>query len=587
MKEIDWTVLPADVPPHVRRLLRRCLEKDPKRRLQHIGDARIELEEPASRDDPAAATAAPARALKRSIGRRALPWVAGAVACALTALITWTIVRPAPTALRPAQRFPITLPATIQITGGQPAISPDGTRIVFSALEGGKRQLYIRTLDQLEAQPIRGTEGGQNPFFSPDGEWIAFFTGPARASMLKKVPGRGGPPLSITDAIGANSGTWTPDGTIVFSRSSALYSIPSGGGTATKLTTPVPPKELRHAWPSVLPGGRHVLFSVAAPPDFEQSHVALLSLETGQYRTVIEQGYNARYVASGHIVYALAGNLMAVPFDLRRHETTGPAVLIVEGVHSRVNTGEAAFAVTSAGLLVFAPGTSDGGVHRTLVWVDRSGKEEALPLPAREYTYARLSPEGRRIALDIRDQDQDIWVWDIERRTLTRLTFDPNPDGSPVWTTDGKRIIFAQHTGELTNMAWQAADGSGQPERLTEGGRRQNPMAVTPDGTRLLFREVNAEASETSICYRWSALDAQCRSSRHASKREIPRYRRTGDGSPTSRTNPVDGTTSTCGRSQTWTPGGGRCPQAAGWIRCGRATAASCSSPRPGRRGRV
>jgi Tol biopolymer transport system component len=492
----DWTALPPSTPPHVRQLLRRCLQKDSKQRLRDIGDARVELEQPASRDEAAAATATPARAPQRSLARRALPWIAGAaVGSALTALITWAIDRPAPAALRPAQRLPIAMPATLRHAaefGGQLAISPDATRLVFPALEGNERHLYLRHLDRLEAQPIPGTDSAGNPFFSPDGEWIAFFTPPGPAGKLKKVAVQGGPPVTISDANVAITGAWSDDGMIIFTRSEgviwSLYRVPSAGGTATKLTTPVPQQEFKHAFPDVLPGGRNVLFSVSTSRNaFDRSHIALLSLETGRYRTVIEQGYNARYIPSGHIVYALGGNLMAVPFDLDRLETTGPAVPVIEGI--RTSAGEIAFAVASTGIGVYAPATSGRPAPRTLVWVDRSGKEQAVPVPPREYTYARLSPDGRRIALDIRDQDGDIWIWNFERRNLMRLTFDPGPDTTPVWTSDGKRIIFARG-GTLYR---QEADGTGQPERLFESAVAEAatpiPEAVTPDGMRLLFRQ--------------------------------------------------------------------------------------------------
>ncbi len=499
-RDVDWTQLPADTPPHVRRVLRRCLDKDPRRRMRDIGDARMELDERPIPDEPNAPAAIQAAATK-SAARRALPWMAGIVlGSAITAIIAWSMRPSASAVVHPVQRFPITIPASIRYVGeagGRLAISPDGARLVFPGIDAGKRLLYTRNLDQLEAQPIRGTDDAYNPFFSPDGEWIGFFTAAGTpGGKLKKIAVRGGPPLTLADTS-VPTGVWTADDTIVFTRGGGasweLFRVPAAGGSAARLTKPdADQKEVRHAWPEELPGGRHLLFSVTTgAPSFDQSHIAVLSLDTGKYRTVVEQGHQAHYLASGHIVYALAGNLMAVPFDAQRLQVTGPPVPIVEGVRGRTSTGEVSVGVSRGGLLVYGPGTTTtSNAQRTMVWVDRAGKEEPLPVPPRSYAYPRLSPDGSRIALDIRDQNLDIWIWDLSRRTLTRLTSSAGPDNTPVWTPDGKRILFASQRMEgFNNLFWQPSDGTGQPERLLESPTGQLPQAVSPDGTRLVFRQ--------------------------------------------------------------------------------------------------
>jgi len=497
-KDVDWSALPPETPRHIRRLLQRCLEKDPKRRIRDIGDARIELEDGARADVAEASVVAQPAAPTAPVGRRALPWAAGILlGSAVTAIVAWSVLRPAPQAPHAPQRFPITIPSNTRYvgeTGGLPAISPDGMRLVYPAVENGKRLLYMRHLDQLEAQPIRGTDDAYNPFFSPDGEWIGFFTaGGSAGGKLKKIAVRGGPPLTLADSS-IPAGVWNTDDTIVFVRSEgqtwSLNSIPSAGGVVKKLTTTaVDRQEVRHAWPEPLPGGRNILFTVTTSGSFDQAHIAVVSLDTGQHRTVVEQGYQARYVPTGHIVYMLAGNLMAVPFDARRLETTGPPVPIVEGIRGRINTGEACYGVSRTGFLVYGPGTSAGTAQRTLVWVDRDGKEEPLLVPPRTYRYPRLSPDGSRIAFDIAEQDNDIWVWDLTRRNLTRLTSDAGVDSYPVWTPDGRRIVFSStRSGPRSNLYWQASDGSGQAERVLESALQDAPNAVTPDGTRLLFR---------------------------------------------------------------------------------------------------
>ncbi|MDO8679401.1 MAG: protein kinase [Acidobacteriota bacterium] len=517
-EDVSWQALPPDLPEPVRRLLRRCLEKDPKRRLRDIGEARLTLEDPASSEpatsEPVAAATAPPAATP--FWRRALPAVAVVVASALTGLAVWTATRPAPAIPLPVQRYPITLPASapyVGENGGELAVSPDGMRLVYAGFDAGKRVLYLRNLDQLEAQPIRGTDDAFNPFFSPDGEWIGFFTAAGSpAGKLKKVSVRGGPPLTLSDAS-IPTGAWLADDTIVFTRSTgtvwSLFRVPAAGGLATNLTTPDPAKkEVRHAWPEALPGGNDILLTISATGSFDDARIAVLSLATGSYHTVVEQGYHARYVPtwfaslkrpsreSGHLVYVLSGNLMAVPFNVKRLQATGPPVPIVEGVRGRSGTGDASFAVSRTGFLTYAPGTTIGGIQRTLVWVDRNGREEPIAVPTRTYTYPRLSPDGTRVALDIRDQENDIWVWDLARQNLTRLTFDPGSDISPVWTPDGRRIFFAsQLTGTTQHVFWQAADGTGQAERLVESPNQQLPQAVSPDGKRLLFRDTNPKTS--------------------------------------------------------------------------------------------
>jgi serine/threonine protein kinase/Tol biopolymer transport system component len=509
-KDIEWDALPPDTPSSIRRLLHRCLEKDPKRRLHDIADARLELDEPPdtrptthdqrqTTDDQRSTT---------TWWRRALPAVAVVVASALTGLAVWTVMRPAPAKPVSVQRYPITLPASASYVGeagGELAVSPDGTRLVYPAVEAGKRLLYLRNLDQLDAQPIRGTDDAYNPFFSPDGEWIGFFTaGGSPNGKLKKVAVRGSPPLTLSDTS-FPTGAWLADDTIVFSRPAAggwtLFRMPAAGGVATQLTTPdAEKKESLHVWPEVLPGGHDILFTVSPGLSFDEAHIAVLSLGTGKYRTVIEQGYHPRYVSTGHLVYMLSGNLMAVPFDVNRQQTTGPPVPIVEGVRGRSATGEAGFAVSGTGFLIYAPGVTTTGGLRTLVWVDRNGREEPIGVPPRTYSLPRLSPDRTRVAVDIRDQENDIWIWDLARRNLTRLTFDPKLDVSPVWAPDGRRIFFgSQRAGVLPNVYWQAADGTGQAERLVESPNQQIPQAASPDGKRLLLRDANPKTGSDIV----------------------------------------------------------------------------------------
>jgi serine/threonine-protein kinase len=214
----------------------------------------------------------------------------------------------------------------------------------------------------------------------------------------------------------------------------------------------------------------------------------VLSLDTGRYHTVIEQGYHARYVPTGHVAFMRAGTLMAVPFDVGQLKTTGPAVPLVDGISARHST-EASFAVSASGFLIYAPGPVAGRDMHTLVWVDRQGREELITAQRRRYISPRLSPDETRIALDIGDQDNDIWIWSFARQNLSRITFDPRSDIAPIWTPDGKRIVFSSRRDLTQNLAWQAADGTGTVEQLSESGNHQLASDISRDGKLVIFSE--------------------------------------------------------------------------------------------------
>jgi serine/threonine-protein kinase len=283
--------------------------------------------------------------------------------------------------------------------------------------------------------------------------------------------------------------TWGEDDMITFGTQSkgGLRQIPAGGGASKSLTTlDEARKESNHEQPELLPGGKAVLFTIRhLGGALDKAQIAVRHLGTGEQRVLVSGGSYPKYVPSGHIVYAFAGTLRAVPFDLDTLTVTGNPVGVLERV-SILASGAADVAVARDGSLVYATGNQAGAPPRTLVWVDRQGREEAIPAPVRTYQHPRLSPDGTKVALDIRDQELDIWVWDFTRTTFTRLTFDPRLDGVPVWTPDGKRIAFASDQSGTRNLFWRAADGTGPVERLSEG-ENQSPLSFSPDGTRLVL----------------------------------------------------------------------------------------------------
>ena len=403
---------------------------------------------------------------------------------------TWLAMRAAPPRVA---RFSITSSGAAALTVGTDlALTPDGTHLVY--VGNGGTQLFVRALDALE--PVAIVSGGtpRGLFVSPDGQWVGFVDG---VTALKKVAITGGPPITVAriDGSGPRGATWAPDDTIIFATTSpatGLQRVSAAGGTPEVLTRPDHARgEADHLWPEILPGGRAILFTIAAQAGgLDAARIAVRDLRTGTQYILVRGGSDAHYVASGHLVYTVAGTLRAVRFDLNRLETGGTTVPVVPRL-VMTDSGAGDFAVATDGTLVYvdAPGGL-AGAARTLVWVDRAGHEEPIAAPPRGYLYPQLSPDGTRVALDIRDQENDLWSWDLRRATLTRLTSEPGLDSNPVWTPDGRRIIFnSDRAGGQLNLWWQAADGTGAAERLTTSSNPQFPTGIAPDGTAVIFDE--------------------------------------------------------------------------------------------------
>jgi serine/threonine-protein kinase len=479
-----WEMLPAGLPSSLRAYLARCLHKDPRQRVQSIGDVRLALDGAFEPVAPRAGTAAPTATPKLvALGIAAIV-VAGAVGAGLL----WVTLRPAPS--RPAwlQVAPFGAAAlNIGWNDRDIAITPDGSRLVYIGNRG--TQIFVRPLDALTPIAVyTGTPRGV--FMSPDGQWIGFFDG---TGVLKKVAVTGGPAttLATPDTSGAAGGTWAPDDTIIVATNdvaTGLRRLDASGGPLTVLTRPDRTRgEADHYLPEMLPGGRAVLFTITpVTGGLGAAQVAVLDLETGKYRTILRGGSHAQFVASGHLVYAAAGALWAVAFDLGEMQVRGNPVQVVANV---VTTDHGAIdaVVTSDGTLVYVPGTLEG-TPRTLVWVDRQGLETPINAPARPYLLPDLSPDGSQLAIFANDRERDIWLWDLRRTTLTRLTSDPGRDVVQAWTPDSRRLLFTSERGGARNLFSQAADGT-DAVRLTDSPNTQYPSAVSPDGQLLLFSE--------------------------------------------------------------------------------------------------
>ncbi|MEE8502232.1 MAG: protein kinase [Kiloniellales bacterium] len=453
--EVDWEAVPAGTPASIRKLLRRCLTRDRKQRLQAIGEARIALEEQLA--DPAGSSvvmAAPALPVQPA-WQRALPWaLAGVLALALL-LAGISLYRLASREERVVRAFIPAPPGTVfdldGVSPGPVTLSPDGSKLAFTARdEEGKVLLWVREIDSVAARPLSGTEDAQYPFWSADSRSVGFIAN----GKLKKIDAAGGPPLSLADAPNGKGGTWNRDGVILFAPgpSAPIHRVPEAGGESTPLTeinTERGENSHRHPW--FLPDGRHFLFVArisAGLAGEEGSAVLVGSLDGAEPRLLMRSESNALY-ASGHLLFVRENTLMARPFDPGALEFTGDAFPLAEDV--QYITGGAMAGVFSAsqnGVLAYL--TGEAGGYSQLRWLGRNGRELGTVGGEAAQFDVRLSPDQRRVAvarLESASGVPDIWIYEIDRGIATRFTFDPTADVYPVWSPDGRRIAFASRRG--------------------------------------------------------------------------------------------------------------------------------------------
>ena len=472
-REPEWGALPTDTPAGIRRLLRRCLDKDPKRRLHDIADARIEIEDVQSgglQDGHVAQ--APAQS------RRQVAW---AWALALTTLVAaafgvWAL-RAAPTA--PEARLEISTPPS---SYASLAISPDGLKIVFNARSTGQAQLWLRPLDSSSARPLPGTERASAPFWSPDSRSIGFFAD----NKLKRMDIDGGSVKTLMSLTPAPlGGAWNRDGTIVFSPSFGrpILRVSAEGGEPSAATRFESPQHRSHSSPQFLPDGRHFLFFVSGSPEARGVYVGQLDgLDT---KRLFDADAPAVYATTGHLLFIREGELLAQAFDPNRLEARGDPFPIAEHV-----TAGTTLSASAAGPIVYRTPSADSG-QRQLVWVDRSGREiERVAYPDTASQGPSLSRDGRRIAVfRFANGNTDIWSYDTGRRAWDRLTFhDSFDDIFPLWSPDGSRIVFGSRRGEM-DLYWKllsAPPGTGE-ELLLSTSQLKAPMDWSPDGRFLLY----------------------------------------------------------------------------------------------------
>jgi hypothetical protein len=489
-REPLWDRLPAASSPAIRRLLRRCLEKDPNRRLRDIGDARIELEDPLASPAQDNIAETPAGMTRR----QAISALAGAAAGAAATGI-FAISRYRGTTPRSLTQFAITPPDNgvfVPSFNKRVAISRDGTHVAFNAAVPGADAFYTRSLAELESRRIKDSGGA--PFFSPDGRWIGFLAGSgtgftASSPTLRKLPVNNGVSATICPVEGFSGATWADDNVIYFIAviPGGVTSVPANGGEP-KEVVPVDfaKGERMHKFPCALPGGKAVLVTVTTADftSFDEARIVALSPRTGHRKILLEGGTHPRY-SSGYLLYAHDGKILAVSFDPAHLEVRGQPFTVLEGVQMSRNTGVASFDVSASGDLAYISGICDGGA-RTLVWVDRNGRAEPVPLPAKSFLHPRLSPDDRRLAIEIEGPSHDLYVYDFERGVLANITTD-GVSHWPVWSPDGMRLVY--RSGPMAKWRlWQvSADRSRPPEQISATGFSQSAESWSPDGRTILY----------------------------------------------------------------------------------------------------
>ena len=505
----DWSALPEETPPSLRRLVRRCLTKDPRQRLADAGAARIELQEaldPVPRDELSAPHAAPPTEPAR---RSWVPWAVTAVAVviALGAMFLGGRSEPVPTELL---HLSIPLPTDVLLDDDQQtnlAISRDGSHLVVSIVRDEGTELLIRALDDPAVRLLPGTQNAFTPFFSPDGRWVGFFAD----GKVKKVSIDDGTLITICDAAGTSRGAaWGDNDVIVFPKhfDGGLFRVSAAGGEAAVPLTKLDAerRERTHRWPQAIPGSDVVLFTVAtldSPEFYDDATIEAITLSTGERKKIYEGASLARYVATGHLLLAREGVLFAAPFDVDRLEVTGKPVPVVREVMGARNSGVVYADVSDTGLLAYFSGKSSTRRAR-LVWRYFDGRSEPVRGASEEgYIDPSLSPDGKKIAMAIAADDGafHVWTYDIERETPTRLTFEGN-NTKPWWTPDGKSIVFSSIRDGQGAIYIMAADGTGE-ERLvhTIEGVTVEPSDVSPDGrvTMIVYGSNRSDISVKSL----------------------------------------------------------------------------------------
>ena len=504
MKEVDWTTLPATTPTSLRQLLQRCLERDPRQRLRDIGEARISVAGSGT-VSASLVTEAPSAAQLRVWQQPVAVASAILIAVSVTGFATWWMTRPA---LPPVmvERFSIAL-GPGQAFGGTTgrrlvSLSPDGAQLVYQAND----QLFLRHLDQLEASPIPETAGAWEPFISPDGQWIGFWAD----GQIKKVGISGGAAVPLCEAGLPWGISWAEDDSILFGQNpQGILRVSADGGTAEVIIEAAEGELARG--PQMLPGGEWVLFTLrpAGVTDWSDAQIVAESLLSGERTVVIEGGYDARFLPTGHLVYALDGTLLAAPFDVPTRQVRGGSVPLVDGVAHQSFIGTSHFAVSRSGSLAYVPDLAlselgPGSLH----WVDRQGRMLSEVGPPNVFGYPRLAPDGLRVTAALSGDgvwganSTDVWVLALEGGGDQRLTEDGISSRSS-WTPNGSSVTFSTSAPGREGLFEQLADLSVESALLVRSARAA-PGDWSPDGNTLVYQALSLPALQDADLWIWS-----------------------------------------------------------------------------------
>jgi serine/threonine-protein kinase len=471
------------VPVKVQRLLRRCLEKDPNRRLRDISGVELLLE---------GESAAPSRSRFSKTGRTG--WIAAGALAVVAVVALWRPWRAQKPVDRPLVRLDIDLGADVSLpaptnSAGNFAISPDGRRLAYPS--GTPVKLFTRRLDQPKATELPGTQGASMPFFSQDGRWVGFHSG----GKLNKISVEGGAVVPLTEFVSFAGASWGEDGSI-------LASEELGKGLVRISATGRPPEtvaglengELGLLYPQILPGGKAILFAAATALDADKLTIEVLTLADRHRKIVARGGNSPRYIPSsggatsggaGYLIYVNKATLFAVPFDLDKLETSGTAAPVLDDVAYDSVDGAGQFDLSSTGTLVYRRASGVASTMTTVQWVDPAGRKEPLRVKPGDYEDPSLSPDGKQLALAVSEGgSEDVWIYDRERDAMTRLTFGGRVYVDPTWSPDGQHVVFAGLGGDIFQAR---ADGAGQPQALTQSKRVRGLPSFRPDGKRLAY----------------------------------------------------------------------------------------------------
>ncbi|MCP4263667.1 MAG: protein kinase [Planctomycetes bacterium] len=497
-KEPDWKQLPDNIPANIVVLIRRCLEKDPHRRLHDIADAAIEINETLNLPATAPPMTTTSFEIVHPNGWKRLMLVGMAclfLGTIMGAMAIWSRLYTDSLQQQPTRSFTISPQTNLAMEGlwhHGLAFSPDGQRLAYvEQSSDGRRRIYLRELDKFQARPLPGTEGAISPFFSPDGQWLGYVDHFQR--KLKKVSIKGGEPIVLCECLQFRGGSWGGDDNIIFTpaggsaNESGLWQISASGENKERLTiNNINEGEYGHFWPQILPGGKAVLFT-SIGSGFDEHQIEVYSLATNKRRSIFKGGSYARYIPTGHLIYGRNETLYAARFDIKQLKIIGPHIPVIPGIMTP-QSWSAQFAVSPDGCFAYIPVIARSAELRP-VWVDRQGQVEPLQSATpRGYVNVRISPDGNQAAFTIQDGDnQDIWIYHLMRHTLNPLTSD-GLSALPFWILDSKFLLYCSYGSGRPQLYRQSVNGVGEPELLTTLVQPVGAMtSCSPDGKEFLF----------------------------------------------------------------------------------------------------